>query len=136
MAESDLSERQRAVLQLARDGKTVPQAAAAMSITPSGVREHVRRIRNAGVDITFANGRRGRPPRLRARAAASAPASAATRPSVQASSADDALRRAVDAVRAERTRLELRLGELEAEAADVRQAITKLAAMAGEPEKV
>jgi predicted ArsR family transcriptional regulator len=135
VAELGLSERQRAVLQLARDGKTVPEAAAAMSITPNGVREHARRIRQAGIDITFTNGRRGRP-RRRARAAASPPASATTRPSLQSSSADDALRRAVDAVRAERTRLELRLGELEAEAADVRQAIAKLAAMVGEPEKV
>jgi hypothetical protein len=136
MAESDLSERQRAVLQLARDGKTVPEVAAAMSITPSGVREHARRIRQAGIDITFTNGRRGRPGR-QARPAASPPASGLAAPATgQSASADDALRRAVDAVRAERARLELRLGELEAEAADVRQAIAKLAAMVGEPEKV
>jgi DNA-binding CsgD family transcriptional regulator len=48
MAESDLSERQKAVLRLAREGRTVQEAAAALSISGSAVREHVRRIREAG----------------------------------------------------------------------------------------
>ncbi len=93
---------------------------------------HARRIRQAGIDISFADAR-ARRGRRRARRASSPPASGPAGPPLQSSSADDALRRAVDAVRAERTRLELRLGELEAEAADVRQAIAKLAAMTGEP---
>ncbi len=85
--------------------------------------------------MSFADGRARRGGR-RARRATGPPAGATPRPTLQSSSADDALRRAVDAVGAERTRLELRLGELEAEAADVRQAIAKLAAMVGEPEEM
>jgi predicted ArsR family transcriptional regulator len=51
VAQTEPSARQREVMRHAADGKTVPEIAKAMKITPSGVRDHVRKLLAMGVDV-------------------------------------------------------------------------------------
>jgi DNA-binding CsgD family transcriptional regulator len=55
----ELTEKQKEVVTLAEEGLTIDQAAARMKIAASGVYNHVRKIREKGIEVTFAKATNG-----------------------------------------------------------------------------
>jgi DNA-binding CsgD family transcriptional regulator len=55
----ELTEKQKEVVTLAEEGLTIDQAAARMKIAASGVYNHVRKIREKGIEVTFAKASNG-----------------------------------------------------------------------------